>query len=238
MASLKNKTVFVAGGAGSVGEGIVRSLLQAGAKVFTISRHQEKLEALRGYLGDLAGDRLVTFTGSLGDFDSAEAVKHEILSQQDQLDAVVASLGSTWKGGVPITQLSMEDWQQYLFTNLTTHFVCARTFLPLLEKLQDSSYTFLGGAAAEVVTPNYALVSIPAAAQLMMAKVAMAELKDSPIRINEVMVNSLVKTRNSAEQAQPHWITADEVGDYVAWLISDEAHMVRSSVPYLQKQVR
>ena len=59
MANLNEKTVFVAGGAGSVGEGIVRSLLQAGATVITISRHQEKLDALRDYLGDVVSDRLV-----------------------------------------------------------------------------------------------------------------------------------------------------------------------------------
>lgn len=238
MANLNEKTVFVAGGAGSVGEGIVRSLLQAGATVITISRHQEKLDALRDYLGDVVGDRLVTFTGDLGDFNSAETVKNQILSHQEHLDAVVASLGSTWKADLPMTQVSMDDWQQYLFTNLTTHFVCAHTFLPMLENKQGSSYTLLGGAAAETVVPNYSLVGIPAAAQLMMAKILMQEMKDEPVRINEVMINSLVNTRNSADQAQSQWITADEIGDYVAWLISDEAYMVRSSVPYLQEQTR
>ena len=238
MANLNEKTVFVAGGAGSVGEGIVRSLLQAGATVITISRHQEKLDALRDYLGDVVSDRLVTFTGDLGDFNSAETVKNQILSHQEHLDAVVASLGSTWKADLPMTQVSMDDWQRYLFTNLTTHFVCAHTFLPMLENKQGSSYTLLGGAAAETVVPNYSLVGIPAAAQLMMAKILMQEMKDEPVRINEVMINSLVNTRNSADQAQSQWITADEIGDYVAWLISDEAYMVRSSVPYLQEQTR
>ena len=132
----------------------------------------------------------------------------------------------------------MDDWQKYLFINLTTHFVCAHTFLPMLENNQGSSYTLLGGAAAETVVPNYSLVGIPAATQLMMAKILMQEMKDEPVRINEVMINSLVNTRNSADQAQSQWITADEIGDYVAWLISDEAYMVRSSVPYLQEQTR
>ncbi|MGB3789539.1 MAG: SDR family oxidoreductase [Phormidesmis sp.] len=238
MTNLNEKTVFVAGGAGSVGEGIVRSLLQAGAIVITISRHQEKLDALRDHLGDVVSDRLVTFTGDLGDFNSAETVKNQILSQQEHLDAVVASLGSTWNADLPMTQVSMDDWQKYIFTNLTTHFVCAHTFLPMLANKRGSSYTLLGGAAAETVVPNYSLVGIPAAAQLMMAKILMQEMKDSSVRINEVMINSLVNTRNSADHAQPQWITANEVGDYIAWLISDEAYMVRSSVPYLQEQVR
>ncbi|MGB6296789.1 MAG: hypothetical protein WBF90_11450 [Rivularia sp. (in: cyanobacteria)] len=49
---------------------------------------------------------------------------------------------------------------------------------------------------------------------------------------------SLVNTRTTKDNAKPEWITADEIGDYVAWLASDEAHMVNSSVPYLQEQSR
>lgn len=238
MTTLNGKIAFIAGGAGNVGEGIVRSFLKAGATVITTSRKQEKLENLRSYLGNLANDNLVPIVGNLGDLESAEKLRSQILEQFNRLDAVVASVGGTWSGGVSMTQVSMEDWQKYLFTNLTTHFVCARTFLPTLTENKGSSYTFLGGAAAETAIPNYSLVAIPAAGQLMMAKVLMQEMKDSGVRINEVMVNSLVNTRATKDNAKPEWITADEIGDYVAWLASDEAHMVNSSVPYLQEQTR
>ena len=238
MANLSEKVVFVAGGAGGVGEGIVRSLLKAGAIVFTASRRQERLEQLRERLSPVATDRLNGIVGDLGDFEKAATLRDQIIAQCDRLDAVVASLGGTWDGDLPMTQVSMDDWQKYLYTNLTTHFVCARTFLPLLEHQPGSSYTFLGGTAAEKAVPNYSLVGIPAAGQLMMAKVLMQEMKDSPVRINEVVINSLINTRLTAEKAQPQCITADEIGDYMAWLVSDEAHMVRSSVPYLEEQVR
>lgn len=71
----------------------------------------------------------------------------------------------------------------------------------------------------------------------MLAKVVMKEMI-SGVRINEVVINSLVNTRDSKDQAKPEWITADEIGDYVAWLASDEANMVSGSVPYLQEQSR
>lgn len=237
MAALNGKIAFIAGGAGNVGEGIVRSFLKAGATVITSSRKQEKLEELRSYLGDLAKDNFVPIVGDLGDLKSAEKLRSQILGKFNRLDAVVASIGGTWSG-VPLTQVSMEDWQKFIFTNLTTHFVCARTFLPVLTENKGSSYIFLGGTAAENAIPNYSLVAIPAAGQLMMAKVLMQEMKDSGVRINEVMVNSLVNTRATEDSAKSEWITADEIGDYVAWLASDEAHMVNSSVPYLQEQNR
>ena len=128
MAKLDGKIAFIAGGAGNVGEGVVRSFLKAGATVITTSRKQEKLEELRGYLGELAGDNFIPIAGGLGDIDSAEQIRDQILKQFSRLDAVVASIGGTWKGNVPMTQVSMEDWQKYISTNLTAHFVCARTF--------------------------------------------------------------------------------------------------------------
>ncbi len=100
MATLNGKIAFIAGGAGNVGEGIVRSFLKAGATVITISRKQEKLEELRSYLGDLANDNFVPIVGDLGDLESAEKLRTQIFGKFNRLDAVVASVGGTWKGGV------------------------------------------------------------------------------------------------------------------------------------------
>lgn len=236
MGKLDGKIAFIAGGAGNVGEGIVRSFLQHGATVITSSRTQDKLDVLRESLGELVSNRYVPLTGELGDFDSADKLCQQMIDQFGRLDAVVASIGGTWSGNVPLTQVSMDDWQKYLFTNLTTHFVCARTFLPILAQNKGSSYTFLGGAAADTPIPNYSLVAVPAAGQLMMAKVLMEELKQSGVRINEVVINSYVATRSTKDHAKPEWITATEIGDYVAWLASDEAYMARSSVFHLQQQ--
>lgn len=188
-------------------------------------------------LKDTPTEKLTTIEGGLGDFASAEALRDQILDQGDRLDAVVASLGGTWHKNIPLTEVSMDDWQKFLFTNLTTHFVTVRTFLPVLARTKGSTYTFLGGSAAEIPIPNYSVVAIPAAGQLMMAKVLMQEMKDSGVRINQVIINSLVNTRASRSQAQPDWVTADEIGDYIAWLASDEGKVVNCTVPYLQKAI-
>ncbi|MEW6498848.1 MAG: SDR family NAD(P)-dependent oxidoreductase, partial [Cyanobacteriota bacterium] len=79
---------------------------------------------------------------------------------------------------------------------------------------------------------------IPAAGQLMMAKVLMEEMKGSGVRINEVIIHSLVATRLNQGQAKPEWITADEIGECVAWLASNQAHMVNGSIIRLNEQTR
>ncbi|MGL5793953.1 MAG: NAD(P)-binding domain-containing protein [Xenococcaceae cyanobacterium] len=44
MGKLSGKITFIAGGAGNVGEGIVRSFLKEGATVITSSRKEEKID--------------------------------------------------------------------------------------------------------------------------------------------------------------------------------------------------
>ena len=236
MNKLTGKIAYIAGGTGNVGEGIVRAFLKAGATVITSSRKKESLEQLRDLLKDTDTEKLITMTADLGELSSAEQLRDEILSKCDRLDAVVASIGGTWHRNVPMTEVSMDEWQKFLFTNLTTHFVTAKTFLPVLAKNKGSSYTFLGGGAANQAIPNYSVVAIPAAAQLMMAKVVMQEMADSGVRINEVIANSLVNTRTSKDKAEPSWLTADEIGEYVVWLASDEGKVANGTIPILQKK--
>ncbi|MEA5565358.1 MULTISPECIES: SDR family oxidoreductase [unclassified Anabaena] len=231
MSKLENKVTLILGGAGNVGEGIVRAFLKAGAIVVVPSRQAEKLEELRTYLGELAhGDRFMPIVGEISQVESAEIIRDQLLKQFGKLDAVVASLGGWWFGNKPVTEVSIAEWQQYLDSNLTSHFIAARTFLPVLQENQGASYTLIGGAAAEVPIPNVSPVSITAAGQLMLAQVLMQENKGSSVRINEVIVHSWVATRSSQERSQPTWISADDIGEFTAWLASSEASMVNSSL--------
>ena len=90
-------------------------------------------------------------TADLGDLASAEQLQDEIMSKYGRIDAVVASIGGTWHRNVSMTEVLMDEWNKFLFTNLTTHFVTAKTFLPILAHTEGSSYTFLGGGAANTV---------------------------------------------------------------------------------------
>lgn len=228
MTKLVGKVALIAGGTGGVGEGIVRAFLQAGATVVVPSRTADKLDQLRAGLGDIAGDRLIPIEGDFSDVESAEQLRARTLEKVTQLDAIVASINGRWNEDIPLIQTSLDDWRRMLDNNLTAHFIAARTFLPVLQK--GSSYTLIGGGAAEQAIPNYGLVCIPAAGQLMLTQILINESKGTGIRINEVVLHSMIATRERLGDEHPEWITADEVGKYTAWLASDEASMVSGSI--------
>lgn len=224
MSGLDGKVSLVAGGAGEVGEGIVRVFLNEGATAVVPSRKQDKLARLRDRLGPHASERLVTRVAEIGTLDGAEEVRDFVLGEFGRLDIAVASLGRWWEGA-PLTDIPLETWRGILNNNLTSHFIVLRTFLPLVSKGRGGSYIFINGDACDVPAANSGPISIVGAAQLMMKDVAVKELKDSAVRINTIVIGTPVVTR-SRKKIQPAWLTAEEIGRYAAYLASDDGRHV------------
>lgn len=238
MGKLDGKVILVAGGAGNVGSGIVKIFLAEGATVAVPSRKAKSLDRLREDLGAAATEHFVPIVGNIATIEGAAEIRDRIMDKLGGLDSVIVALGGWWTGNLPLTELSMEVWQNYLESNLTSHFVAAKTFLPVLATKDHTSYTLLGGSAAEIPLTNVSPVAITAAGQLMLAKVIMAEMKQqgSKVRINELIVEGMVKTRIMEQHSQPNWISPQEIGEYLAWLTSDQAHMVTGSILHLNQQ--
>lgn len=226
---LSHHIAVIAGGTGTVGEGIVRAFLRSGAHVVVPSRSQQAIDRLCGYLAGEALQRLTSLVGNLGDVVDAERVRDEILARFGRIDAVVASLGGTWEGNQKLVDVSPETWRQYADSNLTPHYVTAKTFLPVLAGQSGSSYTLLGGLSAVLPVANYSVVSINSAAQLMLARILQEEMKQTQVRINQVMFG-FIHTRARADRARPEWVTADEVGRFCVYLASAEAAMVSGGI--------
>ena len=213
---LSEKTVLVAGGAGGVGEGISRQLLLAGAKVVVPTRSQEKAKELRDRFSD--NSNLITIVGNIGDQSDVERVRDAVVKNVDTIDSVVASVG-LWSQGAQLTQLPLITWQDVIENNLTSHFLLARTFLPLIVDRPGSTYTMINGGSALMPFPEAGHISIVASAQIMMKDVLVAEHKDKPVRINTLLLATPIVTR-FRQNASPNWLTADKVGTYVTYLAS------------------
>jgi NAD(P)-dependent dehydrogenase (short-subunit alcohol dehydrogenase family) len=229
MSRLEGMHCVIAGGTGTVGEAIVQVFLREGATVIVPSRSQEAIDRLRGYLAAEPTDRLVTLVGNIGDAADAQRLRDEILARHPRLDAMVATLGGTWDEKLKLVDVPMETWRAYWESNLTPHFVAAKTFLPVLARRPSASYTLLGGISAVYQVPLYSVVSINSAAQLMLARYLIEEMKDTPVRIHQVMFG-VIHTRARAAYARPEWITAEEVGRFCAYLASKEASMLSGGI--------
>lgn len=208
--------VFIPGGAGGVGEGIVRAVLASGHTAIVPSRSEARLATLRARLERVDG--LVTLVGQIGEPEGAEEMRARIEREMGTLDAIVPSLGGWWEGG-RLAEMSAVEWDVVMNEMLRAHFIVARTFIPVLERQRFGRYIGIGGGAAYHPIRHAAPVSIAAAAQLMMTRALRAEIADPGVDVLELVADGPVRTRDYEGIAQPDWITADEVGRVALELI-------------------
>lgn len=215
------KTVLVAGGAGEVGEGIVRQLLSRGHRVLVQSRRLKKIQELAERLGN--PEDLIAIAGDIQTERDMESLQDAIGETGYELDGVVASIGSWWSGP-NLVDLDLLTYQHVMNERLTTHFLIAKAFLADLQDRAGASYLFIHSAAGYIPIPGSGPVSIAGAAQAMMKDVFAKELEGKAVRVNQLTMMGSIGTR-SHPNPDPEGLTNDDVGRYVAYLV--EADSVR-----------
>jgi NAD(P)-dependent dehydrogenase (short-subunit alcohol dehydrogenase family) len=220
------KQILVAGGTGGVGEAIVRALLRAGHRVIVPSRSAQRLDRLRADAGSGAMGELVTFSGEIGTLAGAHAIRDRCVAEFGRLDVLVPSLGGWWEGD--LLDATPDVWDAVMDEMLRTHFVFAHVFVPVLRaQAGGGRYIGIGGGAAYFPVRRSSLVSIAAAAQLMLTRALRAEVPDAHVDVLELVVDGPVRTRDSEAIAQPDWIPADAV----AAIVVELAEFGRSTNP-------
>ena len=215
------KQILVAGGAGGVGESIVRALLGAGHRVIVPSRSSARLERLRRDAASDGGspDALVTLSAEIGTPGGAAALRDRIAREYGPLDVLIPSLGGWWEGD--LLGSGPQTWDTVMDEMLRTHYVFAHAFVPVLcAQPAGGRYIGIGGGAAYHPVRHSSLVSIAAAAQLMLTRALRLEVEDAKVDILELVVDGPVRTRDSEHMSAAHWITAGEVGEIVVELVA------------------
>jgi 3-oxoacyl-[acyl-carrier protein] reductase len=199
--------VFVAGGAGGVGAGIVGSWLAAGATVVTVSRDEARLDRLREEVG--AGDRgrLVTARGSASD----PRVVASLAEEHGPFDQIVASIGGGgWALG-PLQEMDAEMFATVILDGITAHWQAAQTLRPYLKS--DGSHVFVNGGAVIDIVPGTGPLSLVARAQLTMAEIFDVEHPLPKPRTVSLILASPVATPQRGSRVESEWLTPRDVGD-------------------------
>lgn len=211
---LAGKTAVVLGGTGGVGEGIVKSLLAAGASVAVPTRSEFKIERLREYVGPELARKLEVRLGSVNSEQHAQDLSAYLQQTYKQIDIAVASLGG-WHQGYPLYSYPANDWDRILRDNLTSHFLAIKTLVPLLNP-REGYYFHINGFSAEEALPMAGPVAMTAAAQKSLILTLAKEVDRTGIKVYELILGPM-KTRERLKHGhgQDDWYFPEEIGDYI-----------------------
>ncbi len=192
------KTIAVIGAGGGVGGAVAEQFLAAGYQVIAIARDTGKLAAL-----EAAGARAMV--GSVATEAAAAALRDQLPS----IDGVVVSVNRSREERRLVDQSA--DWLiESLRDNLASHFIAAKTLIPVIQP--GGLYLSIGGGSADFAWPGHGHISTSQAALRMMIQVVAKEFSSTPVHVRELMIYSMVRTRDMEAVTAPGWIDASAVG--------------------------
>ncbi len=142
---LQGKVVFVAGSSRGIGKGIAAVFLEEGARVVITARDAAALASAFAELSPGRADRVMTFTGDLGQPDVALEAHRQVAKRWGTVDALICNIGSgTGKSG---WHLSTAEWYRVFSVNLWPSVGLVEIFLPKMVEARRGSITFISSIA-------------------------------------------------------------------------------------------
>jgi NAD(P)-dependent dehydrogenase (short-subunit alcohol dehydrogenase family) len=122
---LTGRTAVVIGGTSGIGRTLALGLADAGADVVASGRRAALVNDVAGEI-ERKGRQTVTMTSDVADVPSLERLREACLQKFGKIDILLTVAGVTKKS--PSLEMSDDDWQQVIDTNLTGTFRACQVF--------------------------------------------------------------------------------------------------------------
>ena len=228
-ASLVGKVAIVTGSTKGIGLAVARVLVGAGATVVVNGRSGEEVEATADALGSEGDGSAVGIAADVSDPVACQELVEGVVSRLGRLDIVVNNAGiGVFK---PITELTVEEWQRQVDTNLGGVFYLSKAAIPHLIDSTDGFIINIGSLASRHAFAGGTGYNASKFGLLGMTEAMMSDVRTLGVRVSLIMPGS-VDTHFSGRvpTEERSWrLQADEVAAAVHHVLSypKEAHLSR-----------
>ena len=149
-----SEVVLVTGASSGIGAATARRLAADGYRVVLAARSEGRLDRVRE---DLPTDALAVPT-DVTDLDAVAGLVDATLDRFGRLDGVVVNAGTGEQPDVPLSELSLDQFEQVTDVNVKGAFYTVRAALPAIRE-RSGAVVFLGsykGKYPSTATPIYA----------------------------------------------------------------------------------
>lgn len=146
--SLHGRVAIVTGAGGGLGEGICFGLAHAGAAVACVGRTPASIDAIRDRLR-AGGNEAISVRCDVSDPEDVDRMVATVARELGGIDILVNNAAIYPRR--PWTEITKEEWDQVLGTNLTGYFLCAKAAFPYVKRggrgriINIASITVSGG---------------------------------------------------------------------------------------------
>lgn len=184
-----NKTVLVTGSSRGIGKAIAFRFAQAGYNIVINGvRNQEKLKQTKTEIEQYKVSCLA-YLGDMGDYNKAKELFSMINERFGHVDVLVNNAGISYVG--LLTDMSVEDWDVIIRTNLTSVFNCCSLAVPDMVREKRGKITNISSVWGNVGASCEVAYSASKGAMNAFTKALAKELAPSNIQVNAITCGAI-----------------------------------------------
>ena len=217
--TLSNQVALVTGAGRGIGKAISSHLASLGATVFLCARSGDELEALAHEIA-ASGGKGVPLVCDVSNLSSVESAADHVSKAHGHLDVLVNNAGVGSFAG-PLHEMTPENWEKVLNTNLRGVFYSIRAFAPMMIRQGGGHIVNISSLAGKNPLPNGAAYAASKWGLNGLSYSVAEELRGKNIRVSVVCPGSVDTTegwhqgKNSNRMLQP-----DQIAHVVEMLVT------------------
>ena len=187
LTSIKGKNVVVTGGSKGIGKGIAQVFARHGAQVLVVSRNEEQATKTAENLGANAKG----VACDIANWAECEAMVAAAKDYLGGIDVLCANAGVFPQ--TSIEDMSIEEWNEVMATNLGGNFMCIKASLPLLKQSEQGRVILTSSITGPLTGfPGWSHYGASKAGQIGFLRTACIELAKYDITINAILPGNIM----------------------------------------------
>ncbi|SNS16919.1 3-oxoacyl-ACP reductase FabG [Tropicimonas sediminicola] len=232
LTSIAGKAVIVTGGSKGIGKGIARVFAAQGAKVMIAARGEDAAKAAVAEI-EAAGGSAAYHLCDVADWDDVQGLVAATKEAFGAVDILCANAGIFPQ--MKMVEMSPEDWDGVMATNLKSTFLCVKACIPEFEAAGKGRVIVTSSITGPVTGfPGWSHYGASKAGQLGFLKTAAMELSRYNTTINAVMPGNIY-TEGLQDLGEDYLATmsasiplkrlgaVEDIGNAALFFASDEA---------------
>jgi 3-oxoacyl-[acyl-carrier protein] reductase len=204
------KVALITGASRGIGKNLAIKFASKGYHlVITCLKNEEKLLELKNYLEESYPIICEAFIGDMGDYNTTVHLFEAINTKFSSLDVVINNAGISHIG--LLSDMSIEQWNRIVSTNLTSVFNCSKLALPIFLKKKQGRIINISSVWGNVGASCEVAYSAAKGGMNAFTKALAKEMAPSNIQVNAIACGSIQTEMNGFLSLEEEQALMDEI---------------------------